>query len=331
MSRVQEFYDRVEDEYNSFINDIETMDTDQVLKNAGNIMMFQEVYKFLLSREPVDEDTYTGFLDVEKPIQAICEKYHPLGEELHETIETLMDCVIQEQTPVKGGECFEELKGRILDLWDDFRLNTVVYIDEDIVRNVVDGICHSGAVMDEYNSKILLQFKNPLLALSYEINNSDQKDVCTEIGRAVHTFEEVDLIMYKYELDETKILPETLMRHDAYVELMSMVPKFNFQTAMEWIGFNRVINEDDMIKDSTINPYQDFIEVMKGIREEHGTDILQKIFDLPGETMAQPEELVEVAKYLADGGEVWQVKELLEDDYFLVPYEDHKQGGMDLC
>ena len=103
MSRVQEFYDRVEDEYNSFINDIETMDTDQVLKNAGNIMMFQEVYKFLLSREPVDEDTYSEFLDVEKPIQAICEKYHPLGEELHETIETLMDSVIQEQTQEQGG------------------------------------------------------------------------------------------------------------------------------------------------------------------------------------------------------------------------------------
>ena len=103
MSRVQEFYDRVELEYNSFINDIETMDTDQVLKSAGNIMMFQEVYKFLLSREPVDEDRYAEFLDVEKPIQAICEKYHPLGEEWHETIETLMDSVIQEQTQEQGG------------------------------------------------------------------------------------------------------------------------------------------------------------------------------------------------------------------------------------
>ena len=44
MSREQEFYDRVELEYNSFVNDIETMDTDQVLQNARNIMMFQEVF-----------------------------------------------------------------------------------------------------------------------------------------------------------------------------------------------------------------------------------------------------------------------------------------------
>ena len=103
MSREQEFYDRVELEYNSFVNDIETMDTDQVLQNARNIMMFQEVYKFLVGQEPVGEDRYAEFLDVEKPIQTICEKYHPLGEELHETIETIMDSIIEEQSQEQGG------------------------------------------------------------------------------------------------------------------------------------------------------------------------------------------------------------------------------------
>lgn len=330
MSRVQEFYDRVEAEYNSFINDIETMDTDAVLENARNITMFQEVYKFLISREPVDEDAYSRFLDVEKPIQAICEKYHPLGEELHETIETLMDSIVEEQEPIQGGERFEELKGKISDLWDEFRMNTVVYIDEDIVRNVYDGICNRGLVLDEDDSKILLQFKNPLLVLSYEINNYEQ-DFDMELSKVMHTFENVDLLMYRHELDEENILPETSYRHDAYVELIKMLPKFDFQTATEWLRFNYAINENGVLIESGINPYEEFVKVMKEIKEEHGEDILQKIFEHHEETMAQPEELVEVAKYLADGGEVWQVKELLEDDYFLVPYEDHKQGGMDLC
>ena len=104
MSRVKKFYDRVEDEYNSFINDIETMDTDQVIENASRIMMFQEVYKFLMGQEPVGEDRYAELLNAEKPIQTICEKYHPLGEELHETIETIMDTVIEENISAKGGE-----------------------------------------------------------------------------------------------------------------------------------------------------------------------------------------------------------------------------------
>lgn len=330
MSRVQEFYDRVEAEYNSFINDIETMDTDAVLENAGRIMMFQEVYKYLTEYEPVSEDRYPQILNEEKPIQAICERYRESQEELHETFETIMDSIIEDQAPVKGGECFEELKGKISDLWDDFRLNTVVYIDEDIVRNVYDGICNRGLVLDEDDSKILLQFKNPLLALSYEINNYEQ-DFDMELSKVMHTFENVDLLMYRHELDKENILPETSYRHDAYVELIKMVPKFDFQTATEWLRFNYAINENGVLIESGLNPYKEFVEVMQGIKEEYGTEVLQKIFDHHEETMAQPEELVEVGKYLADGGDVGRVRELLEDDYFLVPYEDHEQGGMDLC
>ena len=70
---------------------------------------------------------------------------------------------------------------------------------------------------------------------------------------------------------------------------------------------------------------------MRDIKEEHGTDLLQKVFDMGAEIVIQPIELVEVAKYLADGGDVNMVSELADEDYFLVPYEEHKQGGMNLC
>ena len=45
----------------------------------------------------------------------------------------------------------------------------------------------------------------------------------------------------------------------------------------------------------------------------------------------QNEELIEVAKYIADDGEIDRIPELLDDDFFLTPYEEHKQGGMSLC
>ena len=104
MSKVQDFYDRVELEYNSFVNDIETMDTDAVLENAGNIMMFQEIYKYLTEFEPVGEDRYAEFLDEEKPIQAICGRYHETQEEMHETFESIIDSIIEEQDSVKHSE-----------------------------------------------------------------------------------------------------------------------------------------------------------------------------------------------------------------------------------
>lgn len=103
MSREQEFYDRVEAEYNSFINDIETMNTDAVIANAKNIMMFQEIYTYMTEFEPIAEDRYAEFLDEEKPIQAICERYNPPKEELHETIETIIDTIIESHTQEQGG------------------------------------------------------------------------------------------------------------------------------------------------------------------------------------------------------------------------------------
>lgn len=104
MSKVQDFYDRVEMEYNSFINDIETMDTDAVLENAGNIMIFQEIYKYLTEFEPIGEDRYAEFLEEEKPIQAICKRYHESQEEMHETFESIIDSIIEEQDSVKHSD-----------------------------------------------------------------------------------------------------------------------------------------------------------------------------------------------------------------------------------
>jgi len=331
MSRVQEFYDRVEDEYNSFINDIETMDTDQVIENASRIMMFQEVYKFLMGQEPVGEDRYAELLNVEKPIQTICEKYHPLGEELHETIETIMDTVIEESISVKGGEYFEKLKGKIFKLWEEFQDLTVIYVDEETISNIIDGMNSRNFVISEYDSRQLLQFKNPLLALAVEIGKSDDLFE-KQVERAIETFERVDLIMYKFELEKENILPETKQRHDALLELTAIIPDFSFQAATEWLTLNRFINEG-MYLDCTgeDNPYKDFIDVMKAIKTEHGDDVLQKVFDMGTEVVVQPEELVEVAKYIADGGDANRIKELVDEDFFCVPYENHKQGGMDLC
>ena len=101
MSKVQDFYDRIEMEYNSFINDIETMDTDAVLKNAGNIMIFQEVYKYLTEFEPIGEDRHVEFLDEEKPIQAISKRYHESQEELHGTFDSIIDSIIDCQKSAK--------------------------------------------------------------------------------------------------------------------------------------------------------------------------------------------------------------------------------------
>ena len=145
----------------------------------------------------------------------------------------------------------------------------------------------------------------------------------------LHSLNSVDLLTYKYRLNNEKILPETKHRHNAIIKLMDIVPDFQFQTAMSWLDLNRTINESML--DGEDNPYQEFLDAIKEIKEKHGDEVLQKVFDMGTDVVVQPIELTEVAKYIADGGDVDRVSELLEDDFFLVPYEQHKEGGMDLC
>ena len=141
----------------------------------------------------------------------------------------------------------------------------------------------------------------------------------------------VDLLTYSYELNKEMILPETKQRHDAIIELGTLVPDFDFHIAMEWLMLNRYLNRSMLDGDGQDNPYKDFIDTIKAIKEEHGDDVLQKVFDIGADIVVQPIELVEVAKYVADDGEIDRIEELLDDDFFLTPYEEHKQGGMNLC
>ena len=261
----------------------------------------------------------------------ICNQYNLLGSERHEEYQTVINDIYDHKlTDMKDTPCFAELKWKIFKLWEEYQRLTVVYVDEVDIRNVIEGMSDSDFIIDEYDSKQLMQFKNPLLALALETGRSDEP-FKNQVEQAIKVFENVDLLTYKFELEKENILPETKQRHDAIVELMSIVPDFHFQTAMRWLDLNRAINECMLEGNGEDNPYQDFLKTMRDIKEEHGTDLLQKVFDMGAEIVIQPIELVEVAKYLADGGDVNMVSELADEDYFLVPYEEHKQGGMNLC
>lgn len=224
---------------------------------------------------------------------------------------------------------FKELKQRICELEEEFQNEVVAYVDEQAIEYVTESINEDGFELDEYNSRVLLQFENPLLVLVTECEFDDEIYFSEHIENVLHSLNSMDLLTYKYRLNNEKILPETKHRHNAVIKLMDIVPDFQFQTAMSWLDLNRTINESML--DGEDNPYQEFLDAIKEIKEKYGDEVLQKVFDMGTDVVVQPAEITEVAKYIADGGDVDRVSELLEDDFFLVPYEQHKEGGMDLC
>lgn len=331
MTNLETLYDRIERDYWGMREEWSEYEFNELMSVVESIAKYKSIYNYIMEHKPFTEEQAEHFLKMDDPFLFICNQYNPLESETHEEYQTVIDDIYNHKlTDMKATPCFAELKWKIFKLWEEYQRLTVVYVDEVDIRNVIEGMSDSDFIIDEYDSKQLMQFKNPLLALALETGRSDEP-FKEQVEQAIKVFENVDLLTYKFELEKENILPETRQRHDAIVELMSIVPDFHFQTAMRWLDLNRAINGCMLDGDGEDNPYQDFLKTMQDIKEEHGTDLLQKVFDMGAEIVIQPIELVEVAKYLADGGNVDMVSELAEEDYFLIPYEEHKQGGMNLC
>ena len=108
---------------------------------------------------------------------------------------------------------------------------------------------------------------------------------------------------------------------------------------MRWLDFFRTLEEQEQEFEG--DPYAGFIEALDVIGENQGKTILQQLYDLERDTLILENELIEAAKYLADGGDYSKIPELAENGSFEGPYEENmsveeflekqEQGGMDLC
>ena len=330
MSNLKTLYERIEKEYYGLRDEWSEYEFEELMVDVGKIAKMKSIYNFIRQNESFTEEQAEHFLKMDNPFQFICSRYNPSTEELHEEIQTVVDDIYNNKLSEVVNKYNGELRWKLHLEKEEYEGKLARRVDKNAWDNVVNNVFRDDFRFDEYDAKVLLQFKEPIFVLVKEIGSTNEPFE-QQIERMMKNLGEVDLLTYQHELNKERILPETKQRHDAIIELMSIVPDFHFQTAMRWLDLNRAINESMLESDGEDNPYQEFIKTIKDIKEEHGAELLQKVFDMGAEIVIQPIELVEVAKYLADGGDVDRVSELADEDFFLVPYEEQKQGGMDLC
>lgn len=336
MTKEQEFYNRVEDEYDDFVQEVEEYGSQEVLCEADRIARIQSIYKYLMDYRPIDEEQCREFMEVENPLETIYRNYHPSLEEYHEELCGVIEDLTKEyrvqkqQAAPPQPESVLNLTWEICKEKEKYENILADRVDrnawETVTSNIGTGRYHFG----EYDAKVLLQFKEPIFVLVKEIGSTEEP-FHKQVDRMMDNLGRVDLLTYQHELNYDNILPETIQRHDAIITLMDMIPNFNFHTAAEWLSLNRFIHEEMVYEGE--NPYAEFAETMREIKEKHGDEVLQKIFDMGKDFVVQSAELVEIAKYLNDGGNIDRVPELCKEDFFLIPYEHHcqEQGGMELC
>lgn len=331
MNREELFYDKLKSEYEEFLEELEEYDAEDFMENAEYIAAIKEIYEYLERDKPVKTDEQLDyFLKLRNPLNFMCEQYlsdkAPIYDSFNQTLRRMEQ---EKKLDYKTNVASEELKKILRAEYEsggiDYAAKLKLYAAENLIKRILkDDFC-----FDEYDVKILMQFKKPFAVLLDNYTDSRIADFAEQFDGIIEKLNSIDLFTSPYTMQKDKILPETKYRHNAIIKLMDIVPDFQFQTAMSWLDLNRTINESML--DGEDNPYQEFLDTMKEIKEKRGDEVLQKVFDMGTDVVVQPAELTEVAKYIADGGDVDRVSELLEDDFFLVPYEQHKEGGMDLC
>ena len=101
---------------------------------------------------------------------------------------------------------FRELKQKICELEEEFQDEVVAYVDEQDIEDITESINEDGFELDEYNSRVLLQFENPLLVLATEWEFDDEIYFSEHIENVLHSLNSMDLLTYKYRLNNEKIL-----------------------------------------------------------------------------------------------------------------------------
>ena len=80
-----------------------------------------------------------------------------------------------------------------------------------------------------------MQFENPLkLIKEMPVRDNNCGD---KIASAARFVQWLDVLTMPYELDSENVIRESVYRHDAITDLISIVPKHDFNTTMQWLDF----------------------------------------------------------------------------------------------
>ena len=172
-----------------------------------------------------------------------------------------------------------------------------------------------------------MQFENPLKLIKempvWDNNCGDK------IAAAARFVQWSDVLTMPYELDSENVIRESVYRHDAITDLISIVPKHDFNTTMQWIDFYRNLDSESDAAAEINNPYEKFIDAMKEIADNNSEQTLQELYYMSWEHQLLENELVEAAKYLDNGGNIEKVAKLAKYGYFDTPYEPENSMGDD--
>lgn len=319
MTKKELFYKKLTEEYDCFMEEVRDMDGEDIAERAEYIADFINIYEYLMRDKPIDENNYLeNYLKITEPLKAICERYSEIKQPIYDFVNPVIGEIGEngvhnaEYNRIKDEflRRIEENYNQMINVPQGETVDKKIYVFHDYIRN------HIGIIKDK-DLLTLMQFQNPLKLIIETPNILGEPK---PIAGAVHFVKYSDAFVLPHRLDYERLLPETKFRHDAINKIADIVPKPDFNTTMQWLDFFRELHEEC---DETTDPYYSFVDALYYISAEQGGEILQDLYNMSWEHCILENELIEAAKYLADGGDIAKVWKLAECGYFDSPYEEN--------
>ena len=327
------FYQRIEEEYDDFLQEVEEYDLNEVMVECETIADMKQIYEYLMRDKPIDGKALNHFMKLKEPLHAICGQYREDKAPIYDTLNhTLWQIEDKEVLDYETNGASEKLKAILVKEYEKdgtrYGMQSKVYVADELAKRVFS----QDYCFDEYDAKVLMQFEKPFAVLLDNIEfgersfKEDMENVLFKLGG-------MDILTCSYALKSDAILPETRFRHDMINKIIELVPEPDFKTTAEWLEFVRTLSIDvDENFELTNNPYDEFAEALNTVLRSYGADITQQVYDLAKtNAFVLANELAGAAEYIADGGDISKIREIAENGGFEGYGTDGGRGDMGLC
>lgn len=325
MNRETYFYEKIQREYDEYIEEVRSWDADRIINNAKYIGDYIRIYEYLMRDKPISEKSYLECYDrLKNPLKIICDHYQedkpPMYDLVNRTIWNLGE---EELLDESYSEVKYQFLQRIAENYKEPSNSSLPVNVQNLQLYMFEYIrCHIDEASDD-DIKVLMQFENPLRVIM-ESQPRENAQFEKRISETAQYLMNKDIMTMPYDLDQSKVLPETRFRHNAINNINNIVLYPNFKTTLRWLELCREVVSDE---GTDINPYVSLVDAFNEVSMAQGYNTLQQIYDMESEHLILPNEIIEAAKYLDDGGDINKVSKLAEYGYFDGPYEDNQSSA----
>ena len=329
------FYQRIEDEYDDYLEIVDEYDSKELYNEAETIADMKEIYNYLIHDNPIDGEMLEHYMKLKNPLETICKYYQEEKQPIYDYVNPVIWRIAQEKIfDYEVNEKSEDLK-KIME--KEYSNDGVIYGNKlklYAAESLIKGILNNDFCFDEYEAKVLMQFKKPFGVLLDNFKDSKISTFKEQYPGIMSKLMSIDLLTGKYALKKDKILPETKFRHEIMHKIVKTIPEPDYMATSNWLDFYRDIQmnaEEDY--DLTQNPYENFAIALDTISYSYSDEIVQAVYDLAkNNNMLLENELVGAADYLSNGGDAEKVYKMAQEGKFdSFDISGEQQGGMKLC